>query len=87
MRLPFGHPVAIAVCLWIGVALYRRLRHDVPFDSELDGSVFGDRFEKGPPAPESRVIKVENVPVRTPARSRTGESLPGALSIDALRRS
>jgi hypothetical protein len=48
VRLPFGHPVAIAVCLWIGVDLVRRLRRGVPLDAETPEHQFGDAFEAGP---------------------------------------
>ena len=48
VRLPFGHPVAIAVCLWIGVDLIRRLRRGVPLDAETPEHQFGDAFEAGP---------------------------------------
>jgi hypothetical protein len=87
VQLPFGHPVAIAVCLWVGVALYRRLRRDVPFDAELDGPVVGDRFEKGPPAPQAPILPAHDLRPKTPDLLRAGESHPGAISIDALRRS
>jgi alpha-1,6-mannosyltransferase len=48
VKLPFGHPIAIAVCLWIGADLVRRLRRGTPLDAENPERVFGDRFESGP---------------------------------------
>jgi alpha-1,6-mannosyltransferase len=48
IRLPFGHPVALAVCIWIASDLIRRLRHHVPFDAETQEPRFGDAFEAGP---------------------------------------
>src|SRR6476659_4803252 len=48
VRLPLGHPVAIALCLWIGVDLVRRLRRGVPLDAETPEHQFGDAFEAGP---------------------------------------
>jgi hypothetical protein len=48
VRLPFGHPVAIAVCLWIAVDMIRRLKRGVPLDAETPEHQFGDAFEAGP---------------------------------------
>jgi hypothetical protein len=50
IRLPIGHPVAVAVCVWLAVDLARRLRRSVPLDAETPERVFGDAFEAGPHA-------------------------------------
>jgi alpha-1,6-mannosyltransferase len=48
MHLPFGHPVAVAVCVWVAVDLVRRLRRRIPLDAETPEPRFGDAFEAGP---------------------------------------
>ena len=48
VRLPFGHPVAVAVCVWIGADLIRRLTRKIPMDAETPERRFGDAFEAGP---------------------------------------
>jgi hypothetical protein len=48
IRLPFGHPVAVAVCVWIASDLIRRLRGHIPMDAETPEPRFGDAFEAGP---------------------------------------
>jgi hypothetical protein len=55
VRLPFGHPVAIAVCVWIAVDLIRRLTKGVPLDAETSERQFGDAFEAGPPPREPTI--------------------------------
>ncbi len=50
VRLPFGHPVAVAVCVWIGADLARRLLRKTPLDTESFEPRFGDGFESGPHA-------------------------------------
>src|SRR6478672_6837806 len=52
VRLPFGHPVAIAVCIWIAADLIRRLVRGTPLDQETPEPRFGDRFEAGPTMPK-----------------------------------
>jgi alpha-1,6-mannosyltransferase len=52
VKLPFGHPVAIAVCVWIAADLIRRLRRHTPLDAETPEPRFGDRFEAGPTMPK-----------------------------------
>jgi Glycosyltransferase family 87 len=47
VKLPFGHPIAIAVCVWVGYDLVRRLRKGTPLDEETDEPALGDRFESG----------------------------------------
>jgi hypothetical protein len=48
VKLPFGHPIAIAVCVWVAYDLIRRLRRGTPLDEETDEPGFGDSFEAGP---------------------------------------
>jgi alpha-1,6-mannosyltransferase len=77
VRLPFGHPVAIAVCLWIAADLIRRLRRGVPLDAETPEPRFGDRFEAGP-APRPRRLpdaEPDEVEVRQPGGVLTPFSL------------
>lgn len=57
VKLPFGHPIAIAVCIWVGRDFVRRLRSGTPFDGETGEPAYGDRFEAGP-------YDVEDMPVR-----------------------
>jgi len=52
VRLPFGHPVAIAVCIWIAADLIRRLVRGTPLDQETPEPRFGDRSEAGPTMPK-----------------------------------
>jgi alpha-1,6-mannosyltransferase len=47
VKLPFGHPIAIAVCVWVGYDLVRRLRKGTPLDEETDEPAIGDSFEAG----------------------------------------
>jgi alpha-1,6-mannosyltransferase len=74
VRLPFGHPVAIAVCLWIGIDLVRRLRRGVPLDAETPEPRFGDRFEAGPTPRARRPLDGEptgEIEVRQPGGALT----------------
>jgi alpha-1,6-mannosyltransferase len=48
IRLPIGHPVAVAVCVWLAADLIRRLRRGIPLDAETPERRFGDAFERGP---------------------------------------
>lgn len=48
VRLPFGHPIAIAVFFWVGRDFYRRMRDGTPLHEEVGGPEFGDVFEAGP---------------------------------------
>jgi alpha-1,6-mannosyltransferase len=66
VNLPFGHPVAIVVAIWVGRDLILRLRRGIPFDEELDGPRFGDGFERGPLEP---VRILERPPARAPFRA------------------
>jgi hypothetical protein len=48
VKLPFGHPIAIAVCVWVGWDLVKRLRRGTALDAETDEPAIGDQFESGP---------------------------------------
>ncbi len=68
VKLPFGHPIAIAVCLWIGADLVRRLRRGTPLEAETGEPRFGDGFEAGPAEPAETEPELEGptlAPVRT----------------------
>jgi alpha-1,6-mannosyltransferase len=71
VHLTFGHPVAIAVCIWVGITLYRRLRDDVPFEAETSQPTLGDRFEAGPAMPIERSAVVTLPPATNPVPDRT----------------
>jgi hypothetical protein len=65
VKLPFGHPIAIAVCVWVGYDLIRRLRRGTALDAETDDAAFGDAFESGPKADdeeEDAVIVLDDAP-------------------------
>jgi hypothetical protein len=57
VKLPFGHPIAIAVCVWVGIDLVRRLRRGTPLDAETDDPALGDAFEAGT-EPDARTVTV-----------------------------
>jgi hypothetical protein len=59
VKLPFGHPIAIAVCIWVGRDLIRRLRRGIPFEAETGDPTFGDEFESGPPSSEPITLRLE----------------------------
>jgi alpha-1,6-mannosyltransferase len=58
VKLPFGHPVAIAVCVWVGYDLVRRLRRGTALDAETDEPAFGDGFESGPKRHEDEDVTI-----------------------------
>lgn len=45
--LPFGHPVAVLVAIWVAREFVRMLRTGAQLHQELPGPRFGDRFEVG----------------------------------------
>jgi alpha-1,6-mannosyltransferase len=59
VKLPFGHPVAIAVLIWVGRDFIRRMRTDTLLDAETPGKVFGDRLEKRPARPREEIVFVD----------------------------
>lgn len=68
VNLPFGHPVAIAVALWVGADLIRRLRRRTRLEAETSEPRFGDAFERGPaPSPVvDRGVEVVLDPLPSP---------------------
>jgi len=76
VRLPFGNPIAVIVCVWIAGDLIRRLTRKIPLDAETAEHRFGDAFEAGPVR-------------RTPAQSNHPADAPqprGSLGTIALAR-
>jgi hypothetical protein len=57
--LPFGHPVAVLVAIWVAREFVRMLRTRTPFDEDLPGPRFGDRFEAGGVADDGVVVVPE----------------------------
>lgn len=47
VNLPFGHPVAVLVAIWVARELMRMLRTGTPLADDTTGPRFGDRFEAG----------------------------------------
>ncbi len=74
VRLPFGHPVAILVCLWIGADLVRRFTRHVQLDAETPERRFGDVFEAGPHA-KPAIVEPTPAPV-DPMRVEAPETIP-----------
>jgi glycosyl transferase family 87 len=77
VRLPFGHPVAIAVCVWIAADLIRRLYRGTPLEQETPEPRFGDRFEAGPAMPKH--IELPVTPAIVPGSEDDAERPRGAL--------
>ena len=73
VKLPFGHPIAIAVCVWIGADLVRRLRRGTPLDAENPEPVFGDRFESGPREARLATARARIAKVRVPAPAEVAQ--------------
>jgi alpha-1,6-mannosyltransferase len=48
--LAFGHPVMIAVAIWVGREFFRYIREQRALDADRPGRAFGDRFEDAEPA-------------------------------------
>jgi alpha-1,6-mannosyltransferase len=69
--LPIGHPIAVAVLVWLAMDLARRLRRGIPFDAETSDRVFGDRFETGPAIHHPRPARVGSpLAIPSPAMHR-----------------
>jgi uncharacterized membrane protein len=51
VNLAWGHPVTIAMAIWVGREFFRYLREHRGFDQERPGPVLGDRFVDGGAAP------------------------------------
>ena len=77
ISLPFGHPVATLVLLWVARDLIRRLRSGTLLHVETGRPETGDRFERGEVVTGSeRHAKLDDDPVREPVpadgKPRTG---------------
>jgi alpha-1,6-mannosyltransferase len=71
VKLPFGHPVAIAVSVWVARDFWRRMRRGIPLDAETGGPAYGDAFERGPAPREPRPLRLGNArPAPAAARRR-----------------
>ena len=71
VKLPFGHPVAIAVCVWVARDFWTRMRRGIALDAETAGPVHGDTFERGPVSREPEPIRLGNaLPAPAAARRR-----------------
>jgi hypothetical protein len=60
VKLPFGHPLAILLAIWVIREVLRHLRGRLPFDVDDGRPEFGDRFESGP---RVEIPDVEPMPV------------------------
>jgi len=86
VKLPFGHPIAIAVCLWIGIDLVRRLRRGTPLHDEDDRKHFGDAFEAGPAHGTEPETEVEDAALEPVAAATTpGVAVTSPVSLLRLR--
>jgi hypothetical protein len=89
VRLPFGHPIAIAVCVWVGIDFIRRIRRGTPLDAETDEPAFGDAFEAGTdraavPEPSQVIDIAEPAPDPDPAPVKDPELFPDAVPVADL---
>ena len=89
VRLPFGHPIAIAVCVWVGVDFIRRIRRGTPLDEETDDPTFGDAFEAGTdrsavPEPSLMIDIAEPAPDQDPAPVKVPELISDAVPVEDL---
>jgi len=77
VNLAFGHPVTIAVALWVGREFLRSIRDHRGWDEDSPGPAFGDRFEDGTPkvGPQPRMT-----PGHSSAPARRSPALPAGLS-------
>jgi Glycosyltransferase family 87 len=88
VKLPFGHPIAVAVCVWVGYDLVRRLRKGTPLDEEIDEPALGDRFESGQERPtefdviaDPPIVEPELIDLTALDPERSGSpARPAALS-------
>jgi hypothetical protein len=67
IRLPFGHPIAIAILVWVGRDFVRRLRSGTLLHAETTEPAFGDAFEGGPPVVEEILPAPEPTDPAAPA--------------------
>jgi hypothetical protein len=78
ISLPFGHPVAILVTIWVARDLVRRLRSGTLLHVETGQPELGDGFEDGPEDPWSRELDelVDEDAMERTARSGVGGGRP-----------
>ena len=81
VRLPFGHPIAIAVCVWVGADFVRRIRRGTPLEAETDEPAFGDAFEAGTGRGATRPLSLDLELVQ-PATVDTAELLPAVVPVE-----
>ncbi|HSL12023.1 MAG TPA: hypothetical protein VLA82_11975 [Actinomycetota bacterium] len=72
ISLPFGHPVAILVTLWVARDLIRRLRGGTLLHVETGQPELGDRFEEGPDPWSRELDELVGDDATEPARSGAG---------------
>ena len=85
VRLPFGHPVAIAVCVWIAVDLIRRLRAEHAAGGRDAGAAVRRRFEAGPAMPKHIELPADDRGARRRARGRRRRDARGRARPDDAR--
>jgi hypothetical protein len=78
VKLPFGHPIAIAVCVWVGADFVRRIRRGTPLEAETDEATFGDAFEAGSDRAVVHEIPID-IQLEEPRRVEDAELLPVAV--------
>src|SRR5439155_114892 len=78
VKLPFGHPIAIAVCVWVGADFVRRIRRGTPLEAETDEPVFGDAFEAGADRGAVRETSLD-IELEGPTLVEVAELLPAAV--------
>jgi hypothetical protein len=89
VRLPFGHPIAIAVCVWVGLDFIRRIHRGTPLDAETDEPAFGDAFEAGTdraavPEPSQVIDIADPAPAADPAPVKDPELIPDVVPVEDL---
>jgi hypothetical protein len=81
VRLPFGHPIAIAVCVWVGADFVRRIRRGTPLEAETDEPTFGDAFEAGTARRAARPLSLD-LELVEPALVDTPELFPVVVPVE-----
>ena len=81
VRLPFGHPIAIAVCVWVGADFVRRIRRGTPLEAETDEPAFGDAFEAGTGRGAARPLSLD-LELVEPAPIETAELFPAVVPVE-----
>jgi hypothetical protein len=89
VRLPFGHPIAIAVCVWVGVDFIRRIRRGTPLDAETNEPTFGDAFEAATdrpavPEPSLAIDIAAPAPAEDPVPVKEPELFPDVVPVEDL---